>query len=353
MASKKTPSKTITVYAEILQETTDGLLARCDDEADGVWLPKSQIKYDGRSGDKGVEIRIPGWLAEEKGFIDGMGKVSTPDPTPAELETVTLYGSVMNYREVEGGTAESIVFAIGYEDEKGEYCETQHVIPAEHVLSKEFNEDDVGSIIMTRARAVELGLVQPSENADVSKPVWICEDTITIGKPLTMEEKAQYGQEMADARGEYNRLDLEFKGIKKNYDRLKDEQEATIDQLSKIVCEGKETQEVECDKLADMATEEYVWTRRMSPHEEVFRRKMTPEEKRKPLPLPMDRPKHEEAALDDAESSDTPEQARSCGTCAHAHETPDGDGQGPCENCGSDDLPNYTSAIPAEAEALQ
>ncbi len=65
--------KMITVYGEILQETEDAILVRCDDDADGVWLAKSQIKYDGERGDIGVEIQIPDWLANEKGFFDGMG----------------------------------------------------------------------------------------------------------------------------------------------------------------------------------------------------------------------------------------------------------------------------------------
>lgn len=83
MARKKAkalPPRTITVYAEILQKTEDALLVRCDAEADGVWLPKSQIEYAGERGDTGVEIRIPDWLADEKGFFDGMGR---PEPAAA------------------------------------------------------------------------------------------------------------------------------------------------------------------------------------------------------------------------------------------------------------------------------
>ncbi len=47
----KTPPKMITVRAEILQETPKAILVRCDDDADGVWLPKSQIEYSGERGE--------------------------------------------------------------------------------------------------------------------------------------------------------------------------------------------------------------------------------------------------------------------------------------------------------------
>ncbi len=83
MARKKAkalPPKMITVYAEILQETELAILVRCDEDADGVWLPKSQINYEGERGDCGVEIEIPELLADEKGFFDGMGR---PEPAAA------------------------------------------------------------------------------------------------------------------------------------------------------------------------------------------------------------------------------------------------------------------------------
>lgn len=72
--AKALPPKMITVYAEILQETEKAILVRCHDDADGVWLPKSQIKYSGERGDTGVEIEIPELLADEKGFFEGMGR---------------------------------------------------------------------------------------------------------------------------------------------------------------------------------------------------------------------------------------------------------------------------------------
>lgn len=84
--AKALPPKMITVYGEILQETEDGILVRCDKESDGAWLPKSQIKYDGERGDTGVEIEMPEWLANDKGFFDGDGYEApavAPAPAPA------------------------------------------------------------------------------------------------------------------------------------------------------------------------------------------------------------------------------------------------------------------------------
>ena len=57
------------------------ILVRCDEDADGAWLPKSQFKYEGERGDCGVEIEIPEFLADEKGFFDGMGKPAPDIPS--------------------------------------------------------------------------------------------------------------------------------------------------------------------------------------------------------------------------------------------------------------------------------
>ena len=106
--AKALPPKMITVYGEILNETEEAILVRCDKEADGVWLPKSQIKYDGERYDTGVKIDIPDWLANEKGFFDGQGfkpeeppaSVAEQEPaTPSDTETVTVSGKVIGITE--------------------------------------------------------------------------------------------------------------------------------------------------------------------------------------------------------------------------------------------------------------
>ena len=83
---------------------------------------------------------------------------AAPDPSAEQeqLETVTLTGSVMNYREVKDGSAKELIFAIGHTDEDGNYDETEYTIPLEKVLSRELNDDDVDKIIVPRSYAVEL-----------------------------------------------------------------------------------------------------------------------------------------------------------------------------------------------------
>ena len=62
----------LTVYGDIVQETEDAILVECGgDEA--VWLPKSQIEYDGERGDTDVEISLPVLLAEKNSLVDGQG----------------------------------------------------------------------------------------------------------------------------------------------------------------------------------------------------------------------------------------------------------------------------------------
>lgn len=297
MARKKAkalPPRTITVYAEILQKTEDALLVRCDAEADGVWLPKSQIEYAGERGDTGVEIRIPDWLADEKGFFDGMGR---PEPAaapaePEQPETVTLTGSVMNYHEVKNGEARKLIFAIGHEDETGNYDETEYTIPLEKVLSKEFNEDDVDKITISRAYAVELGLARPAEEAaDHTPPArrnfgdnvkWLKEERITVSAPLSTAEKASYAEEMAALDGEIEALKGERAEVSNRLKKQIDAKEEERLALSRAVNEG-ETREVLCDCLKDYNTEEMVWTNAYPPYEEVLRRKMTGEEKQPSL----------------------------------------------------------------------
>lgn len=65
-------SRTVTIYAEILQTTDSAVLIRCGESE--LWLPLSQIPdFNAERGDTNVEITIPEWLAEEKGLSEGDG----------------------------------------------------------------------------------------------------------------------------------------------------------------------------------------------------------------------------------------------------------------------------------------
>ena len=351
MARKKAkalPPKMITVYAEILQETDDAILVRCDEDADGVWLPKSQIGYDGERGDESVEIEIPDWLADEKGFYDGMGE---PGPTgigevitrmaaamqPQNPETVTLNGSVMNYDDVEDDTAEEIVFAITVEDEDGEEVETRYLIPLECVLSKTLDENDLDTVTVTYAYALEQGIVQPAEDTEQAKDTpaakrafgenvkWIKEEKITVSTPLSEAEKAKYAEEMAALDKEIEELEDERSAVSSRLKKQIDAKEAERREMSAHVNDG-ELRTFSCDCLKDYATGEMVWTEMRPPYAEVNRRKMTKEEMQPSLLEYSEKidatsaPEGEGLdfdALGDGAAEEDATPSRTCETCIH------------------------------------
>ena len=284
--AKALPPNMITVYAEIVQETEKAILVRCEEDADGVWLPKSQINYDGERGDMNVEIEIPELMATEKGFFDGMGYAPPAQPAPTEQpEGVKLTGSVMNYNAVESGTASTITFVVGSENEDEEYSETSYAIPIECVLDKELHDDSEDIITVTRAYAVEHGLIPPPE-ADAIQPEkrafgdnvkWIKEESITVSQPLSDAEKARYAEEMAALDKEIEELEDERDAVSSRLKKQIDAKEQERREMSAHVNDG-ELRTYSCDLLKDYNTGEMVWTAAYPPYEEVRRRKMTKEE---------------------------------------------------------------------------
>jgi len=57
--------ESVLITAEIIRETDLAILIHHNGEE--IWLPKSQIDYDGDVGDE-ADIEIPEWLADEKGI---------------------------------------------------------------------------------------------------------------------------------------------------------------------------------------------------------------------------------------------------------------------------------------------
>ena len=72
----------ITIHADILQVTDAAVLIACEGEE--VWLPLSQIDFDGERGDMNVSISLPKWLADEKGLSDGGS--DRPPHRPAQAQ---------------------------------------------------------------------------------------------------------------------------------------------------------------------------------------------------------------------------------------------------------------------------
>jgi len=170
---------------------------------------------------------------------------------------------------------------------------------------------------------------------------WLASETVTVTQELTQAEKAEYAEEMANAQGEKDRLELELDGFKKQYKRLIDAEDAKISKAARIVRNGKEDRDILCNKVADYNTCEIVWSDVHTPHTEVQRRKMTAEERQ--LPLEM-RGKPEE------------DQPRACETCVH-YLSEDVTGERDCNapddhDCGPD-LFGWEPIPPATTEAEQ
>ncbi len=54
----------------LIVRQTDAAIFATDtgDEADAIWLPKSQVTYEGEPGQT-VQITMPQWLAEQRGLV--------------------------------------------------------------------------------------------------------------------------------------------------------------------------------------------------------------------------------------------------------------------------------------------
>lgn len=61
-------SNIIDVHVLIQHETEKAVLVRGDEEADPVWLPKSQIELESLGAGLGI-VTLPEWLAQERGLI--------------------------------------------------------------------------------------------------------------------------------------------------------------------------------------------------------------------------------------------------------------------------------------------
>lgn len=389
MARKKAkalPPKMITVYAEILQETELAILVRCDEDADGVWLPKSQIKYSGERGDTGVEIEIPELMADEKGFFDGMGRPEVESaPAPAEPDTVTFYGSC--HDDVEDQGKGHIVFTVEYDDASIDFT-----IPFGQIVNLHVETPEAAEITVSRAYAIETGMMEdPEEGRAGSEPTpeapagkrafgdnvkWIKEEKITVSQPLSDAEKARYAEEMSALDKEIEALKDERAEVSSRLKKQIDAKEEERLAMSRNVDEG-ELRTFSCDCLKDYGTGEMVWTEAYPPYAEVQRRKMTKEEMQPSLleysekmaasapaedgaepaePAPegegvdFDAMADAEGAENEAPADDAAaeDDAPGCASCAHQDS---GDDES-CDGCG-DDLNKYTPIAAATEAASQ
>lgn len=285
MARKKAkalPPKMITVYGEILQETELAILVRCDEDADGVWLPKSRIKYEGERGDTGVEIEIPELLADEKGFFDGMGKPAADAENPAAVEPTPPCSKCLesqNWPEMLSFKDGKIVFD---EDEPvillPDACRECLHWPYDHDVP----DDELADNFDPAPDFSEVDDTPPARRNFGDNVKWLKEERITVSAPLSEAEKARYADEMAALDGEIEALKDERAEVSNRLKKAIDAKEEERLALSRAVNEG-ETREVLCDCLKDYNTGEMVWTEAHPPYAEVLRRAMTKEEKQPSL----------------------------------------------------------------------
>ena len=108
---------------------------------------------------------------------------------------------------------------------------------------------------------------------------------------FTERELAEFGQTMADACKEADKLELEKKAAVENFtDRIKSKR-LEINDAARKYRNKQETRHERCFKYADYDTGEIVWKSKDT-KEERGRRPMTAEELQMPLPLiPADEPK--------------------------------------------------------------
>ena len=72
-------SRTVTIYAEILQTTDSAVLIRCGESE--LWLPLSQIPdFNAERGDTNVEITIPEWLGKVMVLLSNRPPCATAPP---------------------------------------------------------------------------------------------------------------------------------------------------------------------------------------------------------------------------------------------------------------------------------
>lgn len=185
--------------------------------------------------------------------------------------------------------------------------------------------------------------VEPTESAEDDTPapddLLACphdvrelgRETINVTLKLTDEERLELAQDMAAALAERDRLEAEFASVKKDYKARIDLQVSAAAEAGEIFRAGERTMPVSCCTFEDRTTMEIVYNDSVSGRE-VYRRSMTGEERRLPLPLDIQSPPP--AGEPEQTPADiTPFNARTCITCGHFAQD-DGPLPDPCQTCG-------------------
>ena len=328
----------LTIHGDIVQETEDAILVDCGADKP-VWLAKSQIAYTGARDDLDVEIRLPDWMAEEKGVKDGQRKTrptvdgvadaaTTPPDTPADGQVdaqATLPAEPAPACRFKGDVSSlgdgSIVLTVtGPKDKEKAFTFSKDAL--------RFEGDDVADLqvgykgidfVIGWDIAVESGLAKhlklkaptstpdaaqpesqtaatPAPEADEDAPKQEAKpyksklrtETVRATVELTPEEKNECAKRITDALS--RRTDLKEKAS--YYSSKAREAEKEAYKASEVFESGEEERDITCDVIGDFNTMELVYVESEWPHREIQRRPMT--DKDRQLLLPIEPPKEAE-----------------------------------------------------------
>lgn len=277
----------------LLQETDEAILLRVLD--DEVWLPKSQIEYDDGAeiGDY-LEAEATEWICRHKGLEDGQGierpaSAATPqaeEPANPQDDTVKLDLFIDNILD-DGELL--IVEPTGKYNDDGLLEAIDKSGQTFEILASAVSTDEaikIGATISCGIKmpdAIKAGLVDPPRQLG-EKSTWLKRDTIPHSFPLTDAEKIDLARQMAETQASIGQLEVELAETRKNLKGQIDMLQARMREAVRIFNSGKaDPVPVKCDVIQDWTTDELVWVSANDEAIEIFRRKMTPEEKRPTL----------------------------------------------------------------------
>ena len=360
----------LTIHGDIVQETEDAILVNCGADKP-VWLAKSQIEYAGERDDLDVEIRLPDWMAEEKGVHDGQRRAQ-PKPEQEGAEEVAATPTDVQ-AEDQGGTQDTAPTesapACHFKGDVTSLGDGNISLTVTSPKGKEktftfskdtlrFEGDDVADLqvgyksidfVLAWDIAVESGLAKhlklkapnfapessPAQEQTVAAPAVpetaadsdddeapktkhcknrLRSETITDYVKLTDAELASYGREMSEAMTRRT----EHKETAAHYSRLSRDAEKEAYKLNDIIQAGHEEREIDCDVIGDFNTGEIVYVEREYPHREIRRQSMT--DKDRQLLLPIDppaqpQPEPETAVQPEPEAAAEPEESETVTLC--------------------------------------
>lgn len=331
----------ITINADILQVTDAAVLIDCGGEE--VWLPLSQIDFDGERGDANVSVSLPEWLADEKGLSEGDGMIRA---------TVTNFRTGLPMHEHDGNTCRNCVFSVLADDENE---------PLPFECAECTRSGLVGGTVDNWTDGGEATPDNDDKDDDETvpmpaEPAFLKTETITVSVPLAPEERESVGDRMASALEQIAELEDDLDSYRKSINAQIKSLQKDAEAARKEWQEGKTEQEVYCDVMADYEAEAIVWI----DHDngaKMKRRPMTAEERqyRLPIPRPGDGastppsdPADEQTApppVDETIGTPPVTNRHTCLDCGHMNNGEDGTQAEECASCsqsGSGEIDQWT-----------